>query len=313
MTDKEMEIDGLRKYLPKHYSDFYIRTIWDAADYYRDKNIDVLFSKDLNYCRYNVKLRNGQTGAIQMTFPSIEDFIDYTNEKKGFEEAVKIHEEHGFVVEVFGFDDLVCVVSKAGDTWYPREKFIEHAIKLTLDAERSKNNMPYRGFNYPLSASMICDDIIAKYGAPRNSRRYPWRTDNGSSCIPGVVRVDTYNNRVTKVTFADGSFTKSICSPNDTFDIDVGITICIMKRMLGKSSDDANRAYANLIRTVHKTMDKREKEKQKAAEAKKEARERQRKAELKNAAAKIKAKEEQIDIVKQGMMRAHQSIGDDGR
>ena len=47
-------------------------------------------------------------------------------------------------------------------------------------------------------------------------------------CFPAIVNVETYNDCCVKVTFADGTFTKAVCGPNDQFDIDVGITICTM-------------------------------------------------------------------------------------
>lgn len=47
-----------------------------------------------------------------------------------------------------------------------------------------------------------------------------------------ITNIEVYNDRVAKVTFDDGSFTKSVCQENDIFDLDVGITVCLMKKML---------------------------------------------------------------------------------
>lgn len=130
--------------------------------------------------------------------------------------------------------------------------------------------------------------------------------------IPKVAKVETYNDRVVKVTFVDNTFTKSVCSPNDRFDIDVGITICLMKRWLGK---DGNKLYNNMIRDIHKTMEHNEKAKEKAAEEKRERIRKQRKEELKKAAKKAKERQEQIDIQKTAMVEAMRVIntqtGDD--
>lgn len=123
--------------------------------------------------------------------------------------------------------------------------------------------------------------------------------------LPAIKKVETYNDRVTKVTFIDDTFTKAVCSENDHFDEDVGITICCMKRLFGK---DGNRMYNDLIRQAHKIMTENDIAKEKAAKEKAEAKMKQHKIELKKAAKKLKAKEEQIDIHKQAIIRAHQEM-----
>ena len=131
----------------------------------------------------------------------------------------------------------------------------------------------------------------------------PARYDNTD--IPFVDRVETYNDRVVKVTFIDGTFTKSVCSENDAFDLDVGITICLMKRWLGK---DGNRLYNNLIRKIHKRMDQKERIAQKEKELRAEIREKERKMKAKKAAKKEKARQEQIEIQKQSYIEALKTV-----
>ena len=118
---------------------------------------------------------------------------------------------------------------------------------------------------------------------------------------PKPVKVETYNDRVVKVTFEDGSFTKSVCSDNDTFDLDVGITICILKRVMGKNG---HKLYNNMMRDIHKIMDENEKDKEKARKDKAERKAKQRKTELKAAAKKAKARQDQIDIQKTAFVEA---------
>ena len=93
-----------------------------------------------------------------------------------------------------------------------------------------------------------------------------------------------------------------MCSENDHFDLDVGITVCAMKRMLGEKG---NQYYNDFIRHAHKVIVENDKKKEAEAKEKAEARMKRRKAELKKAAKKLKAKEEQIDIHKQAIIRAH--------
>ena len=87
-----------------------------------------------------------------------------------------------------------------------------------------------------------------------------------------VDKVVTHNDRVVIVYFTDGTFTKSVCSTNDKFDIDVGITICILKKMLGGTKN-----YNDLIRNVHKRMDLLEEKKAEEAEEKKARRDKEQK------------------------------------
>lgn len=126
--------------------------------------------------------------------------------------------------------------------------------------------------------------------------------------LPAVDKVEVYNDRAIKMTFIDGTFTKAVCSENDIFNLDVGITICAMKRLLGTNSGNATKEYNRFINYVHDVIDTNEKMKfaVEAQIAKEKAK--KRKAELKKAAKKLKAKEEQIDIQKQAIIRAHQEM-----
>lgn len=132
--------------------------------------------------------------------------------------------------------------------------------------------------------------------------------------IPPVTNVETYNNRVVKVTFADGSFTKSVCSENDTFNLDVGISVCITKRMMGK---DGHKNYNNMMRKVHEQMIKNAKD-EVAKKAKiQEEKEKRKKDNEQKAEKKDRAKKEIIDIQKTAMLSAleefHSKTGDDGK
>ena len=122
--------------------------------------------------------------------------------------------------------------------------------------------------------------------------------------LPAFKKIDVYNDRVVKVTFIDDTFTKSVCSPNDQFDLDVGITICCMKRLLGNDSKDGNRVYNNIIRLAHKQMEINEKQDKLKAEEEKKRKAAEKKRAMTKKAKMMKAKEEQIDIVKQGYLRA---------
>ncbi len=160
-----------------------------------------------------------------------------------------------------------------------------------------------------MSGLMACDEICEYLGIQIQSRTpTPNNKPKWIERLPAVEKVETYNNRVVKVTFIDGTYTKAVCSENDNFDLDMGITICAMKRMLGTNSENATKHYNQFIDHVHSVMEKNTL-KELAEEAKKaKEKNKQRKAELKRAAKKLKAREEQIDIQKQAFIRAQKEL-----
>lgn len=182
-----------------------------------------------------------------------------------------------------------------------RESILENFISEIQDIYRAKT----RGedTDMPIHSNMIItsEEFKKMFGydphKPVEGSVYP---------TPKPVKVETYNDRVVKVTFEDGSFTKSVCSDNDTFDLDVGITICILKRVMGKNG---HKLYNNMMRDIHKIMDENEKEKEKARKDKAERKAKQRKTELKAAAKKAKARQDQIDIQKTAFVEALRASG----
>lgn len=165
---------------------------------------------------------------------------------------------------------------------------------------KEEKNMPIYMNNYDLP-----DELKKRLGLQTKG---PDKKPEWIEGLPVVAKVEIFNDRAIKMTFIDGTFTKAVCSENDIFNLDVGITICAMKRLLGTNSDNATKLYNKFINHVHDVMDRNEKMKYtvEAQIAKEKAK--KRKAELKKAAKKLKAKEEQIDIQKQAIIRAHQEM-----
>ena len=124
-----------------------------------------------------------------------------------------------------------------------------------------------------------------------------------------ITNIEMYNDRVVKVTFDDGSFTKSVCQENDIFDLDVGITVCLMKKMLDTGKGDGTRIYNDIIRGAHKLINDKENEKIEKQMEKEKQKKKAHKAVMKKQAKKMKAKEEAIDIQKQAFVRALQETG----
>lgn len=94
---------------------------------------------------------------------------------------------------------------------------------------------------------------------------------------PEVADVSTVNDKVTIVTFTDGTQEKAICREGDTFSIETGVTICIMKRMLRLMFEEfgnksGTNLYNNMLREALKKKDAFKIEKEKAKEKEKRKR-----------------------------------------
>lgn len=124
-----------------------------------------------------------------------------------------------------------------------------------------------------------------------------------------ITNIEMYNDRVVKVTFDDGSFTKSVCQENDIFDLDVGITVCLMKKMLDDGKGNGTRIYNDIIRNAHKLINDKENEKIEKQMEKEKQKKKAHKAMMKRQAKKMKAKEEAIDTQKLAFIRALQETG----
>lgn len=89
--------------------------------------------------------------------------------------------------------------------------------------------------------------------------------------LPKVTDVQTYGDKVVKVIFADGTFTKAVKDDEDDF-LTAGIAICYLKKMLAADAKYSTNAFNKVISKIIKIMDKNrkaaEKKKKDEAEAK---------------------------------------------
>ena len=130
------------------------------------------------------------------------------------------------------------------------------------------------------------------------------RRDDISNTIVNVIEI--VPNKVAKVVFYDGTIEKVVCDEDDTFSLEMAITICMAKKLYGgtaaynKAVRDGMKVYKRMLE--HKQNEKEEREriakkKQKRKEylARREARRR----------------EEQIEIQKEAYVRAMRELNDD--
>ena len=122
---------------------------------------------------------------------------------------------------------------------------------------------------------------------------------NSSRAHRRAINVKTYNNKVVKVEFADGTFEKAVCQDGDTFDLDMGITVCLCKRLLGGSS-----AYFKELKRIKRWTKNLEESKKQLAIFKEEEKQRQRKKEAKNRARREKRNKELAEAIARAQKEA---------
>lgn len=113
-------------------------------------------------------------------------------------------------------------------------------------------------------------------------------------------------NKVVEVTFEDRTKEKAVCAEEDTFSLDMAITICIAKHMLGGSS-----AYNNAVRKANKILVNKVKVAEKAkAEAEQKAK-RVAKYEAYKKRKADKKREQEIELRKEAYKRAIMELEDE--
>ena len=131
--------------------------------------------------------------------------------------------------------------------------------------------------------------------------------------IPEIEDVQSINDKVVIVKFADGTSEKAVLSENDTFSLEQGVSICITKKILNRVLKGANgtSAYNKLVDYGLKVYDKKQKEIKEAIAAKKAEKDAEQKKidriRKKRAKRKAKLREEQIAIQTEAYRRAMKS------
>lgn len=193
---------------------------------------------------------------------------------------------------------------------------------LNMNNTASSNNVVINtcsnstsAYNY---AKFITDHYLNSCTASNNTEKKKETKKPMKSESIKVTKVEVLNDRVVMVRFSDGTFTKAICTKDDAdagkFDVDIGITICIMKKLLGEA-EGKKKAYEKLIKSIHKMMDSQERAKKEEKELKERSKARAaRKAERRAKEAEDEAKEYQnfiTEAIKEALKNANITIGGD--
>ena len=122
--------------------------------------------------------------------------------------------------------------------------------------------------------------------------------------IPDIKDVIVHNNCVVIVEFTDGTSEKAVLHPEDHFSVEQGISICIVKKLVGGSS-----IYNKLIDRAVKVMINNDAERTKKQIEEEARKERKKKNDEKKARRKAAKREEYIETQKEAYIRALREVG----
>lgn len=138
-------------------------------------------------------------------------------------------------------------------------------------------------------------------------------TENGMTKImPTIIDVKSINEKVVIIEFADGTTEKSILADGDTFSLEHGIEICLMKKLLSDlTHGNGNSVYHKLVDYAINRYNRLSKWEQEEAEKEKAEKEAKRTLEEKREKKKEKRKQKEIaeytDILAQAISKAIQN------
>ena len=135
------------------------------------------------------------------------------------------------------------------------------------------------------------------------------------SLLPAIADVQIIKGRIIIVSFADGTKEKATLNEDDSFSFELGISICLMKKLLsmktcGNGSSVYNKLIDYCIGVYHK---RRKKEFESECEAMRQAQiyeNRKKKADRKKEKKARAERESQIEIYKEAYIRALKELKD---
>lgn len=77
--------------------------------------------------------------------------------------------------------------------------------------------------------------------------------------LPVVIKVEMYNDKVVKMTFADGTFTKAIRTNDPDEQLIAGMAICYLKKMLDKDPKYSTNIFNKVMSKIMKIFKKKDK------------------------------------------------------
>ena len=208
--------------------------------------------------------------------------------------------------------DLYTKISQSAD-----ETRIDSTINDALSAASHDAIVP--GVQPETKTKIIYDNLSIYVEQYNNSKSVSDR----KLVMPDIVDVHLYRSsdyaydelRAVKVDFADGTSTKAVVSKEDatSFDLDMGLTICIAKRLLDNIVPGIGQSMLNkLVRRAKKVLNGKEIARSEMASAAEEVKKHAEKMAAKKRARQLKKaqaeREEKITIQKEAYVRAMKEL-----
>lgn len=127
--------------------------------------------------------------------------------------------------------------------------------------------------------------------------------------MPDIKDIVVHNKTVL-VKFADNTQTVAVLDNEDEFNLEQGISICITKKLLGEHGSSI---YNKLIKRAFKVKEQNEKAAEKAKKDAAEAEQRKARALARHKKKQAKKREDQIEIQKEAVVRALESVFEDSK
>ena len=118
--------------------------------------------------------------------------------------------------------------------------------------------------------------------------------------------IEIVPNKVAKVVFYDGTIEKVVCDEDDTFSLEMAITICMAKKLYGGTAA-YNKAVRDGMKIYKRMLERNQNEKE---ERERIAKKKQKRKEY-LARREARRREEQIEIQKEAYVRAMKELNDD--
>lgn len=172
------------------------------------------------------------------------------------------------------------------------------------------------GMDYPSPKTMPKEAntyLYVENGQVRIANYKNGKRTSDIGIIESIADIQVLNEKVVMVTFSDGKVEKAVIDTYDTFNIEQGIAICIMKKSFSNiSNDNGSSVYNKLVEYGLKAYNdilaaesKAEAEKQeKNARVKRKAE----KAQRKRARKAAEKREAEIEIQKEAYLRAMREL-----
>lgn len=175
----------------------------------------------------------------------------------------------------------------------------DHTITFELDGNINMDSLFYA----------VCGDKPTLEPGVREDDGYVVHVDNDGYATPimaAITDVKVVKDKVTIVSFADGTQEKAVCAEGDTFSLENGITICLMKKMLADSCIEGTGTsiYNNLIRYAMKKVGAAKKKEEEAKKQEKEVKTARKKAHDEASDANKRNRQYWIDIFTEAMKAA---------